>query len=463
MPFIPHTAEEVESMLSTIGVTSIEDLFDEIPDGLRAGTLRHVPLGVGEMKMLQELDERASQDAAGTCFLGAGCYDHHIPAAVWDLTSRGEFMTAYTPYQAEASQGTLQLIYEYQSMLAALTGLDVSNASVYDGASGLAEAILMAIRANKKSKSREVLIPQSVHPLYREAAQNIVRNQGVTLTPVALTDAGCVDIGSLDDVSDVAAIVVQQPNFFGLLEDVDTLTTWAHERQALVIALVNPLSLAILKPPGEWGSATAGAGADIACGDGQPFGIPMSSGGPSFGFICCKRALVRQMPGRIIGRTEDLDGRTGFVLTLQAREQHIRRGKATSNICTNQGLLVTAGTIYLSLLGPRGLAQTANACHANTGALIKALTAIDGVDLRYAGPYFHEAVLQLPRPAAAVVSALLDQQILGGLDLAAYYPGMDNALLVCATEKRTTAEIQAYADALARCLSEEGLSGEGAA
>lgn len=460
MPFIPHTAEEVESMLTTIGVAGIEDLFDEIPDGLRAGTLSNVPEGVGEMRMLQQLSERASMDAAGACFLGAGCYDHHIPAAVWDLTSRGEFMTAYTPYQAEASQGTLQLIYEYQSMLAALTGLDVSNASVYDGASGLAEAILMAIRANKKSKSREVLIPQSVHPLYRKAAQNIVRNQGVTLTPVALTDSGCIDLDSLAGVTDVAAIVVQQPNFFGLLEDVDTLTAWAHERQALVVALVNPLSLAILKPPGEWGNATAASGADIACGDGQPFGIPMSSGGPSFGFVCCRQALVRQMPGRIIGRTEDLDGRTGFALTLQAREQHIRRGKATSNICTNQGLLVTAGTIYLSLLGAAGLAQTANACHANTAALITALTAIDGFDLRYTGPYFHEAVLELPRPAAAVVSALLEQQILGGLDLGAYYPDMENALLVCATEKRTAAEIQAYADALAQCLSEERLSEE---
>lgn len=453
MPFIPHTVEEVESMLATIGVASIEDLFDEIPSGLRAGTLDRLADGVSEMAMLQALGERAAMDEVGSCFLGAGSYDHHIPAAVWDLTARGEFMTAYTPYQAEASQGTLQLIYEYQTMLAGLTGLDVSNASVYDGASGLAEAILMAIRANKKSTSRQVLLGQTVHPHFAATAQSIVHNQGVTLKTMAMDANGRIDMACLDnasdDASDVAAIVVQQPNFFGLLEDVDALTTWAHERGALVVAVVNPLSLALLRPPGQW----AQTGADIACGDGQPFGIPMSSGGPSFGFICCKQALVRQMPGRIIGRTEDMDGRTGFVLTLQAREQHIRRGKATSNICTNQGLLVTAGTIYLSLLGAEGLTQVANACHTNTQALVAALAAIDGVTVRYPGGYFHERVLDLPRPAHEVVAALLERHILGGLALGSYYSGMDNALLVCATEKRTAADIQAYASALRECLA----------
>ena len=329
MPFIPHTAEEVDAMLTTIGVASIEDLFDEIPDALRAGRLEKVPEGISEMEMLRIFSERASADALGPCFLGAGSYDHHIPAAVWDLTARGEFMTAYTPYQAEASQGTLQLIYEVQSMMAALTGMEVSNASVYDGASGLAEAILMAVRGNRKAKSRRVLVPETVHPLYREAAAAIVAAQDVVLETVPMGANGLVDAASLPtSEAGLAALVVQQPNFFGRLEDVDGLTDWAHEQGALLIAVANPLALALLKPPGEWGAA----GADIACGDGQPFGIPMASGGPSFGYICTRDKLVRQLPGRIIGRTEDLNGKTGFALTLQAREQHIRRGKATSNL-----------------------------------------------------------------------------------------------------------------------------------
>ncbi len=449
MPFIPHTAHEVRQMLEVVGVDSVEDLFDEIPQGLRAGALDGVAAGVGEMEMLREMGRRARQDAVDVCFLGAGCYDHHIPAAVWDLTARGEFLTAYTPYQAEASQGTLQLIYEYQSMMAALTGLDVSNASVYDGASGLAESILMALRANRKARSRTVLLPDTVHPHYREAARAIVAHQDVELVSLPVTAAGTVDPAALDDAPEAAALVIQQPNFFGLLEDVDALTDWAHQHGALVVAVANPLSLALLRPPGEWGSA----GADIACGDGQPFGIPMASGGPSFGYLCARQALVRQMPGRIIGRTEDLNGRTGFALTLQAREQHIRRGKATSNICTNQGLLVTAGTIYLALQGPEGLARVARACHAGTAALADALCSVPGVSCTFPGPFFHERVLTLPRPAAGVIDALLDRGILGGLDLGPYYPGMDHALLVCATEKRTEDEIARYRDCLAEVLA----------
>lgn len=449
MPFIPHTAEEVDAMLATIGVSSIEDLFDEIPEALRAGRLEKVPEGISEMEMLRVFAQRAEADALGPCFLGAGAYDHHIPAAVWDLTARGEFMTAYTPYQAEASQGTLQLIYEYQSMMAALTGMDVSNASVYDGASGLAEAVLMAVRGNRKAKSRRVLVPDTVHPLYREAAAAIVAAQDVILETVPMGADGLVHVDSLPGSDEgLAALVVQQPNFFGRLEDVDGLTDWAHEQGALLIAVANPMTLALLKPPGEWG----GAGADIACGDGQPFGIPMASGGPSFGYICTRDKLVRQMPGRIIGRTEDLNGRTGFALTLQAREQHIRRGKATSNICTNQGLLVTAGTIYMALAGPEGLAQVASACHENTTRLSQLLTELPGVEAHFGGPFFHEQAIRLPVPAGAVIEALLEQGILAGLDLGRFYPGMDNVILVCATEKRTEAELAAYQEALAGVL-----------
>ncbi|MDH3643503.1 MAG: aminomethyl-transferring glycine dehydrogenase subunit GcvPA, partial [Gammaproteobacteria bacterium] len=422
MPFIPHTAEEVQVMLSEIGVTGIADLFDEIPPGLRAGALDGVPAGVSEMEMLRTLADRAAADESGVCFLGAGCYDHHIPAAVWDLTSRGEFMTAYTPYQAEASQGTLQLIYEYQSMMASLTGMDVSNASVYDGASGLGEAVLMALRGNKKAKTRKVLLPDSLHPHYRDATRNICHNQGVEFLSMPLDGDGIVDVDALNAAghAEVAAVVVQQPNFFGVLENVDALTDWAAAHGALVIAVVNPLTLAVLKPPGDWGAA----GADIACGEGQPFGIPMASGGPSFGFICCRDKLVRQIPGRVIGRTEDLDGNPGFTLTLQAREQHIRRGKATSNICTNQGLLVTAGTIHMSLLGPVGLARVAEQCHVNCRELVARLTTLDGVTECHPGAYFHERVLSLPIDAGEAVARLLERGILGGLALGDYYPGM---------------------------------------
>jgi glycine dehydrogenase subunit 1 len=454
MPFIPHTAEEVDAMLATIGVGSIEDLFDEIPPGLRAGTLSRVPEGVSEMEMLADMSCRAGLDELDACFLGAGAYDHHIPAAVWDLTARGEFMTAYTPYQAEASQGTLQLIYEFQSMMATLTGMEVSNASVYDGGSGLGEAILMSVRSNRKATTRRVAVLGSVHPLYRAAARSIVRHQDVELVTVDVADGGTVAIDDLDQLGEVSALVIQQPNFFGLLEEVDALTDWARERNAQTIAVVNPLSLALLEPPGSWG----GAGADIACGDGQPFGIPMTGGGPSFGFMCARQSLVRQMPGRIIGRTEDLEGRTGFALTLQAREQHIRRGKATSNICTNQGLLVTAATIYLGLLGPDGLQRIAQACHNRTAALSAALTTIPGVRERFDGPFFHERVLELPVAARQVVDALLDQGVLAGLDLGAYYDGMENALLVCATERRTDAQIERFRQLLADCLETAGAS-----
>jgi glycine dehydrogenase subunit 1 len=450
MPFIPHTADEEQTMLAEIGANSIEALFDEIPAEMRSGVLTRVPPGVSEMEMLRDLRARAARDAVGVCFLGAGSYDHHIPAAVWDLTTRGEFMTAYTPYQAEASQGTLQLIYEFQTMMVRLTAMEVSNASVYDGASGLAEAVLMAVRANRKSRSRTVLVAESVHPFYRSATRNIVGTQGVETLTVPLDSAGRVDRTALARHESPVALVLQQPNFFGLLEDVDALTDWAHEQGALVIAVVNPLALAALKPPGEWGAA----GADIACGDGQPLGIPMSSGGPSFGFISCKTPLVRQMPGRIIGRTVDLEGRTGYTLTLQAREQHIRRGKATSNICTNQGLLVTAATIHMSLLGGSGLAAMARASAANTRALVSRLCAIDGVSPRFTGAYFHEAVLDLPRDADAVMRPLLDRGILAGLPLGPYFSGMERSLLVCATEKRTTEEIEHYGAALEEVLSQ---------
>ena len=458
MPFIPHTQADVEDMLAEIGVPDIDSLFDEIPKELTSNRLDNVPEGMSELAMLQHMAERAEQDQGYTCFLGGGSYDHHIPSAVWDLTTRGEFMTAYTPYQAEASQGTLQLIYEYQSMMVALTGMDVSNASVYDGASGLAEAVLMAIRANKKNKSGRVLIAQTVHPHYTQTTRNIVQNQNVIIEVLSLGEDGVLDLSALKSAAAdrivPGAIVIQQPNFFGRMEDVDTLTNWAHEQNTLVIAVVNPMSLGVLKPPSDWGEN----GADIVCGDGQPFGVPMASGGPSFGFICSRKEFMRQLPGRIIGKTVDLDGRTGYALTLQAREQHIRRGKATSNICTNQGLLVTAGTIYMSLMGPQGIRETALTCHRRAVELQQRLLQIDGVEEFFTGPFFHEFALRLPIPAVQVVEAMMAEGVLPGLVLSDFSDGnlehAETGLLVAVTEKRTNAEIEKYVALLTQVLQQ---------
>jgi glycine dehydrogenase subunit 1 len=365
--------------------------------------------------------------------------------------TRGEFYSAYTPYQAEASQGTLQLLYEYQTMMASLTGMQVSNASLYDGASALAEACLMAVRAHRKSKSARILVPAALNPTYLQVSRAITEGQNLKFDLLPYEPkVGTTQRSALDAYAgqDITAVVIQQPNFFGLLEDVDAITDWAHANNALVIAVVNPLSLAIFKPPGEWGTK----GVDIAVGDGQPLGVPLSSGGPYFGFMTARMEHVRQMPGRIIGRTVDLDGKPGFTLTLQAREQHIRRSKATSNICTNQGLLVTAATIHMSLMGAAGLEQVAASCQVQTRKLIEALTKIRGVSLAFNGPRFHEAVIQLDRKVEDVLEKLAAAGIVGGLDLSRLYPELGNALLACATEMRTDEDINRYAATLAEVM-----------
>lgn len=452
MPFIPHSEQDIKQMLSTIGVDSIEDLFDEIPADLRCDELEKIPKGMNEMQVTRLLRERAAEDGLPLCFLGAGAYEHHIPAAVWEITTRGEFYSAYTPYQAEASQGTLQLLYEYQSMMASLMGMDVSNASLYDGASGLAEAVLMAVRANRKSKSHKVLMPLTVHPYYRDCVQAIAGMQGIEFVDLPFDPAtGTIDKSALDVHAghDITALVIPQPNIFGQLEDVDALTDWGHAQGALVIGLVNPTLAAVLTPPGQWGDK----GADIACGDGQPLGAPLSSGGPYYGFLCCKQPHVRQMPGRIVGRTVDLEGQPGFALTLQAREQHIRRAKATSNICTNQGLVVTASTIYMSLLGPQGLANVAAASMVNTRKLADALCAIDGVERVFEGAVGHEVALRLSKPVNEVVAKLSAKNIIGGFELGSHYEGLGEVLLVCATETKTDEDIATYAAALTEVLA----------
>jgi glycine cleavage system P protein (glycine dehydrogenase) subunit 1 len=451
MPFAPHTEDEIRKMLDTIGIESIEQLFDEVPVTLRVGDFKGVPDALNEMQITRLMTARAGKNTQPTCFIGAGAYEHHIPAAVWEITTRGEYYSAYTPYQAEASQGTLQLLYEYQSMMAKLMAMDVSNASLYDGASGLAEAVLMAIRANRGSKSKRILMPRTVHPQYRKVVQAVVKNQDIVVVELDFEiTTGHIQVDALpNSPDDFAALIIPQPNFFGVLEDVDRLTDWAHANNILVIALVNPTAAALLKPPGRWGKA----GADIACGEGQPLGIPLAGGGPYFGFMCCKKALVRQMPGRIIGRTVDLDGKTGFTLTLQAREQHIRRSKATSNICTNQGLMVTAATIYMALLGTIGLQRVATVSHYHTATLLDKLCTFDGVRRAFTRPCFHEAVIKFTRHSAHdVLARLAEAGILGGLNISADYPELGEAVLVCATETKTVEDIDHYARQLGLIL-----------
>jgi len=443
-------------MLSVIGAKRIDDLFDEIPQELRNSDLDGIPLGQSEMAVQRLLSEKAMQDGMPLCFAGGGAYEHHIPAAVWEIATRGEFYSAYTPYQAEASQGTLQVIYEFQSMIASLTAMDVSNASLYDGASGLAEAVLMAVRANRKAKSKRILMPASVPPVYRQVVETIVKNQGITLELIDFeTSSGKIDIAKLSEHTEAfAALVIPQPNYFGCLEEVHQLTDWAHEQGGLVIGLVNPIALALVEAPGNWGSN----GADIAVGEGQPLGIPMSSGGPFIGFVACKQKLVRQLPGRIVGRTVDLDGTPGFSLTLQAREQHIRRSKATSNICTNQGLMATAVTLYLSFLGRDGLQKVAAACIDNTSKLMSLLSKNTEIKFPFGQSVFHEFVIALDVPIDKVLNELAYDDIVGGINISNSFSDQcfsnqqSNLMLICVTETKTEDELEYFSKMLIEAI-----------
>ena len=446
MSFTPHTDADIRAMLDAIGITDIQQLFDEIPESLRFNRKLNIPSRINEMELNHLVKERINHMQDPLSFLGAGAYEHHIPAAVWDITSRGEFLTAYTPYQAEASQGTLQLLYEFQSMIAGITGMDVSNASLYDGASALAEAALMAARIQHKQPTKRILVLGDLHPHYLETLKSIVAEQNLEIvcSPVE-------KIQSYVDSDVFTAVIIQQPNFFGCLEDVDAITNWTHAKQALLIAVVNPISLGLLKEPGAWG-ADRDHGADIVCGEGQPLGIPLASGGPYFGFLACRQEYIRQMPGRIIGKTTDMDGKIGFALTLQAREQHIRRSKATSNICTNQGLMTTAATVYMSLLGPKGLNEVATQSHANALYLFNQIIQIPNVTAHFEKPFFHEFVIDLPCPASEILSAMLSENISGGLDLGQYFPDMTHSLLVCVTETKTQADLDYYTRILKKIL-----------
>ena len=456
MAFIPHTDEDIKGMLAAINARSVEDLFDEIPQALRAKPLDNIPAALSELGIARLMTERAQQDGRLCNFIGAGAYEHHIPAAVWSIITRGEIYSAYTPYQAEASQGTLQTIYEFQSMMASLTGMDVSNASMYDGASALAEACLMAVRTHRQSKSMRILLPGNLHPYYRRCVAAITELQQLTLTDMPIDpQSGRVAFEALGrhEGEDITAMVIAQPNFFGVLEAVDELVDWAKARNILTIAVVNPIALSVLKPPGQWGKS----GVDIVVGEGQPLGVPLASGGPYFGFMTAKQEHVRQMPGRIVGRTMDLDGRAGFALTLQAREQHIRRGKATSNICTNQGLLMSAATIYMAIMGAEGLRRVAGQCVHNAAYLQAQFKRI-GIKPWFSGPIFHECLYQLPVAADAFIARMAAKGFAAGFAVGNEFTSLPNSLLVATTETKTEQDVARYVAACQTTLQEMGVT-----
>jgi len=450
MPFIPHTSDDIKNMLDAIGVEKIDDLFDEIPKDLIISELQHVPSQMNEMQVSRFIKDKARTNNHLQCFAGAGAYEHHIPAAIWQLATRGEFYTAYTPYQAEVSQGSLQVIYEFQTMMAKLTGMEVSNASMYDGASALAEAALMAVRANRKSKTKTILVPRTVNPVYSQVLHNIVKNQDIKVIHVDYdTNSGKISLDNLAQFNgeDITALVIPQPNHFGIFEDVDTLTNWAKAKNTFAISVTNPTSLALLKAPGQWGEE----GVDICIGEGQPLGVPLSSGGPYFGFMTTKQKYIRNMPGRIVGQTTDLDDKRGYTLAFQAREQHIRRAKATSNICTNQGLMVTGATIYMALLGEQGLKQVASACMQNMAYLKEKLKQA-GIKVLFDSPNFHEVVIQTNTPVKNLIDTLAQQDIIAGVNLSENYPELGNVMSICVTETKTHADIDGYVDALKAVL-----------
>jgi len=438
MPYPSLTDHDREEMCALIGVESAADLFADIPENLRATDV----IGLGEplseftvRARLTKLAQKNIHSENAVSFLGAGSYDHYVPAVVPAIVSRGELMTAYTPYQAETSQGTLQVIYEFQTLLCQLTAMEMANASLYDGATALAEAIIMAASVTKRSR---VLLPRAVAPGYRAVAHAYTQGLPIHLDEVPFEN-GVTPVEAVEAQMgpDVAAVVVAHPNFFGGLEDVEALAELAHKAGALLIVLFNPISLGLLQAPGEYG-------ADIAVAEGQPLGIASSFGGPAVGLFCCKKEFARLAPGRLVGTTVDGQGRSGFTLTLQTREQHIRREKATSNICTNQALCALVATVYLSAVGPEGLRQVAQQSY-HKAHFAQELLAVAGVSPLFNAPFFHEWVVRLQVPVELLNARLAAKGILGGYGLGRDYPELGNAMLLCCTEKRTRAEIEALA------------------
>ena len=439
MPFFSHSTDDDRAMLAELGKKGFDDLFSDIPQELQTESFS-IPEAMSEMEMTSRLKLLAAQNAVHlTNFCGGGFYDHFIPAAVDALVSRSEYFTAYTPYQPEASQGTLQSIYEYQTSMARLTGMEVSNASLYDGGTALFEAIMMAFRITKRNR---VLIDEGVNPIYRTMLRSYSANLAFEFIEIPVKN-GLADRQAFREQlnDDVAAVIFQNPNFFGSLDDYTDLINAAHRVSALGIISVYPLSLGIIKTPGAFG-------ADIVTGEGQSLGLPLSFGGPYLGLMTTRKKYVHKMPGRLVGTASDAKGRRGFVLTLQAREQHIRRQKATSNICSNEALCALRAQVYLSLLGKAGLQEVASLCASNAAYGWDRLTAIAGVRPTFRTCFFNEFALTLPLPAADVVSALIDKGFAAGFPVGHYYSEMENVLLVAFTERRTKQEINHFAAAL---------------
>ncbi len=444
MPYIPHTDSDRRAMLETIGAASIDELFREIPENLRVqpGTL-DLPPALDEPRLMAHLWELSKKNvnlADVTCFLGAGIYDRYIPATVGAVISRGEFLTSYTPYQPEASQGYLQAIYEFQTMISEIYGMDLSNASMYDGATSMAEAAIMSTGIKHRDK---VAVSEAVHPHYRQVLDTYCWAMGIEVVTLPAVAGGITDFANAAGAS---CVIVQYPNFFGVIEDLDEARKVADQIDGLMVVVADPIACALLKPPGAFG-------ADIVVGEGQPMGVAMGLGGPLVGLFTCKKALIRQIPGRIVGRTKEAHGdRPGYVMTLRTREQDIRREKATSNICTNEALMALATTVYMIALGKNGMRQVATSSVQNTQYAMKQLTAA-GATLKYEGKVFDEFVLQLPKDPVAVRDALLEKGILAGLPLGGYYSQLQNCLLVAVTELRTKEQIDTFASALKEVLA----------
>ncbi len=442
MPYILNTEADRKEMLNKIGVASVNDLFTTIPQSFQLNRALDVPAALSEMELQQHIGALAKQNASAddaVCFLGGGSYDHFIPSVVDVVASRSEFYTAYTPYQAEASQGSLQAFFEYQTLITQLTGLDVSNASLYEGGSAVAESVLMAISINPDRP--KVVIAESVHPEYRFTLSTYLANLNKQIVTVP-TPGGVIDPAELAKVVDdqTLCVIVQHPNFFGNLEAVDAVSALCKAKGALFVSSIDAISLGILKRPGQYG-------ADIAVGEGQCLGTAMQFGGPYLGLMACREEFVRKIPGRIVGQTVDRTGKRCWVLTLQTREQHIRREKATSNICTNQGLFALRAAVYLSALGPQGLRETANLCLQKAHYLADELCKIPGVSLRFKQPFFKEFTVQVPGDAKVLLSKLLKAGYHGGLNLGRWYSSLGNCVTIAVTEKRTRAELDGFAAA----------------
>lgn len=443
MPFISNTQEQREAMLSELGVF-MDELFADIPEDMRCGPL-NLPAGMNERQVFSHISEISEKNAHSLhCFIGGGFYDHYIPSAVNHIASRSEFYTAYTPYQAEASQGTLQAIYEFQSSICRLTGMEVSNASLYDGGTAIYEAIMMARILTRRNR---IIIDDSLNPIYMVMLRSYTRNLNIELVVTQNNDLRVNRENILEQIDDrTAAVILQNPNFFGTMDDFSDIAERAHEKKALCIMSVYPVSLGMLKTPAEMG-------ADIVVGEGQSLGLPLSFGGPYLGFMAAKKKYVRKMPGRIAGLTSDDSGREGFVLTLQAREQHIRRDKASSNICSNEALCALTALVYMSLLGKQGLAETAEICASKARYAYSRLAGIDAVTMRSAeNSFFNEFVVDLPSNSMEILGRMIEKGFAAGFPLGKYYPDMENALLVCVTEKRTKNEIGILAETLESVL-----------